>query len=85
VVTDIFKAGGGEKMAKDMDVPVLGRIPIDPAIGEGCDSGNPFVRYRDSSVTAECFNQMVLSILAFLERGEGEKDNGKQTEEVSRK
>jgi len=28
-ITDIFKSGGGEKMAEEMNVPFLGKIPID--------------------------------------------------------
>lgn len=40
--TAIFKRGGGEAMARDMGVPFLGRIPLDPGITEGGDSGKPF-------------------------------------------
>jgi ATP-binding protein involved in chromosome partitioning len=48
-VTNIFKAGGGENMALTMNVPFLGRIPIDPQIVEACDSGQPYVdKYRQS-------------------------------------
>ena len=36
---DIFKKGGGEKMAKEMGVKFLGRIPIDPTIVESEDLG----------------------------------------------
>ena len=56
---NIFKNGGGEKMAMDMDVPFLGRIPMDPAIVEACDSGEPFVdKFRDSK-TAEAVQAIV--------------------------
>ncbi len=40
--TPIFKNGGGEAMAKEMDVPFLGKIPIDPGITEMSDAGRPF-------------------------------------------
>ena len=40
---DLFKKGGGEKAALEMDVPFLGRIPIDPQIVESGDKGDPFV------------------------------------------
>ena len=39
--TAIFKRGGGEAMARDMGVPFLGRIPLDPEIAEGGDAGKP--------------------------------------------
>ncbi|HPL17736.1 MAG TPA: Mrp/NBP35 family ATP-binding protein [Spirochaetota bacterium] len=40
--TDIFKNGGGKKMAEDMGVPYLGEIPIESHIVASGDSGNPF-------------------------------------------
>ncbi|MEA1925064.1 MAG: Mrp/NBP35 family ATP-binding protein [Candidatus Altiarchaeota archaeon] len=41
--TDLFKTGGGEKAAKDLGVPFLGRIPIDPNIVQDSDVGKPFI------------------------------------------
>ena len=35
--------GGGEALAKDMEVPFLGRLPIQQAIREGSDAGVPVV------------------------------------------
>jgi Mrp family chromosome partitioning ATPase/predicted Fe-Mo cluster-binding NifX family protein len=63
-VTDIFKAGGGERMAADMGVPFLGRIPIDPAVGEACDDGKPFVYHYSRTETAKAFERIVTPILA---------------------
>ena len=40
---DIFCAGGGEKMAKQYDVDMLGNLPLDIKIREGADSGQPTV------------------------------------------
>ncbi|MDO9537362.1 MAG: Mrp/NBP35 family ATP-binding protein [Thermoplasmata archaeon] len=40
---DLFKTGGGEIAAKEMDVPFLGRIPIEQKIVEMGDNGEPFV------------------------------------------
>jgi ATP-binding protein involved in chromosome partitioning len=39
----LFKTGGGEKAARDLRVPFLGRIPIDPEMVNDCDRGMPFV------------------------------------------
>ncbi len=40
---DVFKSGGGERMAEEMSVPFLGRIPLDPEIASRCDEGKAFV------------------------------------------
>lgn len=46
---DLFKIGGGERAAEELDVPFLGRIPIDPRIVVAEDSGKPFVlQHRDT-------------------------------------
>ncbi len=40
---DLFKTGGGEALAREMNVPLLGRIPIDPQIVACGDGGVPYV------------------------------------------
>jgi ATP-binding protein involved in chromosome partitioning len=57
--TDIFKAGGGENMATEMNVPFLGRIPIDPQIVEACDAGQPYVDMYRQSQAARAFQEAV--------------------------
>jgi ATP-binding protein involved in chromosome partitioning len=61
--TDIFKSGGGEKMAEEMAVPFLGRIPIDPAIVEACDSGKPYIQQYKDSQAALTLKQSVLQFV----------------------
>jgi ATP-binding protein involved in chromosome partitioning len=41
--TDIFGHGGGEKLAEQLDVPFLGRLPVYQPIREGGDTGVPIV------------------------------------------
>ena len=62
-MTDIFKSGGGEKMAKQMNVPFLGRIPIEPQIVRACDSGQPYVQHYSSSRAAQAFKEAMLPLL----------------------
>jgi Mrp family chromosome partitioning ATPase len=38
-VQDIFGSGGGENLAKEMGVPFLGRIPMDPEVVRSTDEG----------------------------------------------
>jgi ATP-binding protein involved in chromosome partitioning len=57
--TDLFKTGGGEKAAKAMNVPFLGRIPFEPEIVSSGDEGKPFVWEQKDSQAAAVFNQIV--------------------------
>jgi len=61
--TDIFKSGGGQKMAEQMNVPFLGRVPIDPQIVQACDSGRPFVYHYKQTQTAKAFDNISNPIL----------------------
>jgi len=61
--TDIFKTGGGELMAKQMGVPFLGRVPIDPQIVQLCDSGRPYVSDYSHSQTAKAFKEAIKPLL----------------------
>ena len=61
--TDIFKAGGGEHMAAQMNVPFLGQIPIDPQIVRSCDAGQPYIQHYSSSQTAKTFNEAIQPLL----------------------
>lgn len=64
-VTDIFKNGGGEKMAVDMEVPFLGSIPIEHQIAASGDSGKPFHNAAEQNATTaqKEFSSIVENIL----------------------
>lgn len=51
----IFKEGGGEEMAKEMRVPYLGAIPLDPEIMACGDDGIPVVIKSINSPAAKAF------------------------------
>ncbi len=38
---EIFGQGGGDTLAKELDVPLLGKIPLVTKLREGSDGGNP--------------------------------------------
>ncbi len=63
---DIFKTGGGKTIAEDLSVPYLGKIPIDPAVCVGSDSGTPFVAENTSSPAVKAFAEIVMKIKQFL-------------------
>jgi ATP-binding protein involved in chromosome partitioning len=52
---DIFGHGGGERLAADMNVPFLGRLPIYQPIREGSDTGVPLVIAEPASQAARAF------------------------------
>jgi len=43
---ELFGSGGGDELAASLEVPLLGRIPLVPAVREGADDGIP-VRVAD--------------------------------------
>jgi len=55
-VIDIFKKGGGEEMAKEMGVPFLGRVPVDPSIVRSGDAGEPLTGQDGESEATEAFD-----------------------------
>ena len=57
-VVDLFKTGGGEKIAVEMKVPFLGRIPLDPEMVICADEGNAFVENHPDSVAAKAFTSV---------------------------
>jgi len=65
---DIFGQGGGQRMAEELGVPFLGRIPIDPAIVEACDTGKSFVRQGRNSEAARAFMDAIQPIVELARR-----------------
>jgi len=55
---DIFDSGGGREFSEETDLPFLGEIPLDPAVREGGDDGEPMVLNEDSE-TGEAFREFV--------------------------
>ena len=52
---EIFGSGGGQELAERIDVPLLGRVPLVPALREGGDSGRPIVAVDPDSEAARAF------------------------------
>jgi ATP-binding protein involved in chromosome partitioning len=68
---DIFMKGGGEKISKDLKVPFLGRIPLDPRICEDSDKGIPFIIEHPDCPAAKTFMDIVEKIEDFLDLESG--------------
>jgi ATP-binding protein involved in chromosome partitioning len=61
---EVFGTGGGEELAGELGVPLLGRIPLDPRVVEGGDDGTPVVRAHPESPTAAAVRRAAAAILA---------------------
>src|SRR3989442_2746708 len=69
----VFKVGGGENAARELGVPFLGRIPLDPRIVVGGDAGKPFVLEHPGSPAAKAFVHAVDEIQKDLKQKRAER------------
>jgi ATP-binding protein involved in chromosome partitioning len=53
---ELFGAGGGEELAKKLDVPLIARVPLVPELREGGDVGRPIVAEAPDSEAAAAFD-----------------------------
>ena len=63
---EVFKKGGGEAAARELGLPFLGRIPLDPRIVVGGDAGKPFVLEHPDSPAAAAFARIVEEMKGLL-------------------
>jgi ATP-binding protein involved in chromosome partitioning len=64
---NIFRTGGGKRIAEDLSVSYLGSIPTDPDICNASDNGLPFIAGNTTSPATEAFTDIVKKIDHFLE------------------
>ncbi len=60
--TVIFGSGGGEKVSIELQAPLLGQIPLDPRLCNGCDTGQPLVLADSSSMTSQVFMKIAAGL-----------------------
>ncbi len=63
---DLFGRGGGEALAKEFDVPFLGRVPLDPRVRVSGDEGRPAVLSAPDSLAAQALRVVAENVLATL-------------------
>ncbi|WP_439643399.1 P-loop NTPase [Gemmatimonas sp.] len=59
----LFGSGGGERLAKECDLPLLGQVPIDPRIQEGGDTGRPIVAAEPDSKAAKAISAIAERVM----------------------
>lgn len=65
---EIFRHGGGKKLAEDAKVPFLGEVPIDPRVAECGDAGDPIVHRHPDSPVANAYVQLAGTVMKELEQ-----------------
>lgn len=61
---EIFGAGGGERLASDLDVPLLGQVPLDEDMRIGSDEGRPIVATNPENPAAVAIRSIAERIAA---------------------
>jgi ATP-binding protein involved in chromosome partitioning len=59
---EVFKTGGGERLAADFQVRFLGKIPMDPRVVLGGDEGKPYLVSAAASPAVEAFAGVVANV-----------------------
>jgi ATP-binding protein involved in chromosome partitioning len=65
---EIFGAGGGQALAAELGVPLLGQVPLVPAVREGADRGEPAALAAAGSEAAEAFDVIAGRVAALRPR-----------------
>ena len=58
----IFGVGGGERLAQEYDLPVLGQIPLEPAVALGGEDGRPIVEMAPDGAVAQTFREVAAQL-----------------------
>jgi ATP-binding protein involved in chromosome partitioning len=60
----LFGEGGGRALAADLTVPLLGQIPLDPALRRGGDEGRPLAATDPQCEAAQAFATIAAALVA---------------------
>lgn len=63
---DIFRSGGGEKIARMAGVPMLAAVPLDPTVAVGGDQGKPIVETHPDSPSGKAYLELADAVEAQL-------------------
>ncbi len=63
---DVFGSGGGERLAEEMKLPFLGRVPLDPRVRTAGDEGVPSVLGAEDSDAAKALQAVASALLDSL-------------------
>lgn len=66
-VSDIFKSGGGDKLAERTGVAMLAKVPLDPKIVASGDDGKPYILSHPESISSEAIRKVAAAVVAFVD------------------
>ncbi len=75
----LFRTGGGKRTAERMHLHFLGALPIDPAVVEGGDKGQPVLSDESQSPFSAAVGELADAVLARLEQMGAEPQSEDQT------
>lgn len=64
--TAIFGSGGGQKLADELELPLLGQVPLYPRVQEGGDAGRPIVVAEPESGAAKAIVALADKVASML-------------------
>jgi ATP-binding protein involved in chromosome partitioning len=67
----IFGAGGGQRLADEAGVPLIGQVPLDPRIVEGGDTGRPIVAAEPGASAARALAAVAERVTEAVTAGAG--------------
>jgi ATP-binding protein involved in chromosome partitioning len=70
-VVEIFGKGGGEELARELDLPFLGRVPLDARVREAGDTGVPTVKQAPGSPAAQALRAVAGELVNVLDGTNG--------------
>ncbi len=74
---DVFGKGGGQELADELNVPLLGSIPLDPAVVAAGDSGDPVVLAAELGPAAIALSALVARLIEVVPPAELETCTGR--------
>ncbi|XP_075293098.1 cytosolic Fe-S cluster assembly factor NUBP1 isoform X5 [Opisthocomus hoazin] len=60
--------GGAEKMCQNLNVSLLGKVPLDPRIGKSCDSGQSFLAEAPDSAATSSYRSIIQRIQEYCDQ-----------------
>jgi ATP-binding protein involved in chromosome partitioning len=63
---ELFGSGGGEELAAELAVPLLGEVPLDPSVVSGGDEGLPVVAQPAGGPAADVFRDVAKRVVELV-------------------
>ncbi len=78
---ELFGSGGGQSIAEFSGAPLLGQVPIDPAVREWGDQGTPVVQAAPSSAAGQSFAKIADALAECVAKEHFERSGGEKAPE----